>query len=754
MGDAPPPEDPRIAAVATLARALLNVTLIQVLGYMMATHKLLPEAALPGAGAFIGLISLPAIYFRAVATLDFGTVRVQVLVALLLGKLLLVALSSKLGAMTQRKGEGPGAAEMRGGVFALLTTNSDDLGLGLPVMGALFKPELVQMCYVLNAMQAMVFNPQIFMLFGIGSAKRDAAASGKPPPPTKALVLSVLRGQTKNFLNIAVVSGLLWNLLLGGGRGCPLPFFLESLFVTMGGAFGPIVLFLGGARNVGAFAQLSALTSILMPLLTVLLKVLVLPTFVANVAGWLGGTRATVDFAFAFSTLPSAASTLVFAAPYKPSDDMASLMNASLLLHKVVGFPVLFLAAAIATTTDAHEIVEIERVVALDTQALCAIPALLLVVSRLWYDGWAPPPLSHLYAVAAWTLAFLVASILGTWLLDATLSSPTPADDAFAFAFTSFARWAADATLVAAAYLSAADARARLAAARQRASTRNLLAQQTRASALAEPLMGGGGGGARRFSKLSEPTRPLVAWGIVGAAAAAGLVMTLPWAVTLTYPTADHLDHMLPLWVPYLGSTQPLVYAIVYACGAIALLVCAGLMISADAEANELIGGKKHEKLLKLRKTHQFLVRFQCLLFLSATRMALAAAICAGLCVGDIDAADLTGSIAIMLLIQSLLANSTGLVLFVLFGTSDGVFAAPAAWLKAAAGRAEVVALLKVDSEIKDDVVDEIEQAAAGAGYEEPFPTTRMLKKAGAATRIAAKWKLEFRRRSIARSSA
>ena len=50
------------------------------------------------------------------------------------------------------------------------------------------------------------------------------------------------------------------------------------------------------------------------------------------------------------STLPSAASTLVFAAPYKPSEDMASLMNASLLLHKVVGFPVLFLAAAIATT--------------------------------------------------------------------------------------------------------------------------------------------------------------------------------------------------------------------------------------------------------------------------------------------------------------------------------------------------------------------------------------------------------------------
>ena len=74
---------------------------------------------------------------------------------------------------------------MRGGVFALLTTNSDDLGLGLPVMGALFKPELVQMCYVLNAMQAMVFNPQIFMLFGIGSAKRDAPAAAVARRPLR-----------------------------------------------------------------------------------------------------------------------------------------------------------------------------------------------------------------------------------------------------------------------------------------------------------------------------------------------------------------------------------------------------------------------------------------------------------------------------------------------------------------------------------------------------------------------------------------
>ena len=84
------------------------------------------------------------IYFKAVATLDFSTVRVEVLIALVLGKQLLIVLSVRLGGMTRSK-ESEGDAEMRAGAFALLTTNSDDLGLGLPVMGALFPPNIVKM---------------------------------------------------------------------------------------------------------------------------------------------------------------------------------------------------------------------------------------------------------------------------------------------------------------------------------------------------------------------------------------------------------------------------------------------------------------------------------------------------------------------------------------------------------------------------------------------------------------------------------
>ena len=53
-------------------------------------------------------------------------------------------------------------------------------GLGLPVLGAIFAPELVNMCFVLTALQSMLFNPIIFRLLGVGAARaaaRDCGAS-------------------------------------------------------------------------------------------------------------------------------------------------------------------------------------------------------------------------------------------------------------------------------------------------------------------------------------------------------------------------------------------------------------------------------------------------------------------------------------------------------------------------------------------------------------------------------------------------
>ena len=329
------------------------------MGYMMKSARLIPETAISGIGAFAGLVSLPCVLFRAVAALDFGTVQVDVVVALILGKIILLLISALVGKIVG-KSDGPGGGELAGGCFALLTTNSDDLGLGLPVLGAIFPPKLVNMCYVLSAVQMIIFNPLIFMLFGIGATKRDTPP-GEPQASNHEIVLAVLRGLTKNFVICSVVLGLAYNAAFGGLKGASLPFFLDDLCVLLGSAFGPMVLYMAGAANVGSFEKLAALNSALMPLLTVLLKSILLPTIVMSLLSLFGASRSTMDFAFAFNCLPTAGSTLVFAAAYRPSDELKSLLSAGLALGKLLGFPLLFLSAAIFKTKDVHDVLELEE---------------------------------------------------------------------------------------------------------------------------------------------------------------------------------------------------------------------------------------------------------------------------------------------------------------------------------------------------------------------------------------------------------
>ena len=139
----------------------------------MKVTRMFPASAEAGVGAFIGGVSLPAILFRAVAALDFGAVDLSLLVGTLVGKLCMVAASIVMGQVARRGAlVPPGESEINGGMFAILTTNGDELGLGLPVMGALFPPEQVSLLFLLSSVQMMLFNAATLPppTAGVGSA--------------------------------------------------------------------------------------------------------------------------------------------------------------------------------------------------------------------------------------------------------------------------------------------------------------------------------------------------------------------------------------------------------------------------------------------------------------------------------------------------------------------------------------------------------------------------------------------------------
>jgi hypothetical protein len=259
-----------LEALSKLGIVMVNVLLAQAIGYLclMPMGKkgatIMTQTQIAGLGAFSGLVALPAILFRAVAALDFFALDPTVVLALFVGKLCLVLCSYALGELTADDSV-PGEKMLTAGCFSLLTTNSDDLGLGLPVLGAIFPPELVNMCFVLNALQSMIFNPIILLMLGVGAARRDAPTDGTPPASNVEVFTAVLRGLAKNHVICAVVLGLLYNAAFGGLGGAALPLPLDHLATLLGSAFGPIVLFMAGAANVGAFSQLAELQSAMLP---------------------------------------------------------------------------------------------------------------------------------------------------------------------------------------------------------------------------------------------------------------------------------------------------------------------------------------------------------------------------------------------------------------------------------------------------------------------------------------------------------
>ena len=680
-----------IAAVHTLGTTLLNVTLAQVTGYYMKAQKLITPETLAGVGAFSGLVSLPALLFRAVAVLDFSTVPVDIVAALFVGKVLMLILSVTIGKITASSE--PGNVELVGGVFALLITNSDDLGLGLPVMTAIFPPAMVNMCFVLATLQTSIINPIIFILLGVGMARRDAPTDGTPPASTGEVVHAVLKSLTRNLIILAVAAGLLYNGLFARFGGATLPFFLDNLAKLLGAAFGPIVLFIGGAANVGSFAELGRLESALMPLLTVLLKSLVLPTIVMCGVSILGGSRDKVDFAFAFSSLPAAGSTLVFASKYTPSKEQSSLLAASLALGKLIGFPLLFLSAAIFKTYEAHDVVGIEAVLAFILHLFSALPMLLLLLSACWHSAWSKPPMQTIYVIVVYLGGFIATTLFAEFL------PPAPRHiEALLFAATSFFRWSADGAIAIAAYARYRESKSRqreVARGVQRSSTKQALLAQSpplaSSSSSVYPHVQGlhvqglhvQGPHARGAHVRSDLEEPLVGgqglhikWGAsasngtfvvrLAAAASFGLILTMPFYLGLDYPAAQVPDSQnalaanvheahLPLWVPY-GAVQAAVYAVAYTLLAAALPIFTGAVMSVKMSVLRTLHDfpsdtTRIERHLSLKLMQAFYIRFECLLYLTVTRLALAAAICAQLTVSD----ELTGSMGNMLLLYSLL---------------------------------------------------------------------------------------------------
>ena len=407
---APPPPSPPPAPPLTLEAALskmigvmLNVIAMMIAGYLLAEHKGLTKDARAGLSIYIGFCALPALFFASLAKEDFLETETPVLLAVVLGKAMMILLSCVAGwASQQYRVAEEGAREIRAGIFALLTTNGDEVGLGVPAIGALF-PSKLPLLFVLAGLQKLVFLLIALVLLGVGAAKREGARRSP-----LAILLQVLADKAKDPLVIGIFGGLFYNLvgptlkppcgnatsafsfygyspgLLGGAT---VPSYIESLCTVLGSGFTPTIFVLTGAASVGTWSTLADIGALPVPLVLVLLKSLILPTIVRLMLAQFGASDESLDFVFVFCLFSASGANMVYVLAKHPNEHQKTILMANLALSKIIAFPLLLVASAVLFTKDAAEMLTVLRTVDIAVQPLALLCGIWYLISATcWHD--------------------------------------------------------------------------------------------------------------------------------------------------------------------------------------------------------------------------------------------------------------------------------------------------------------------------------------------------------------------------------
>ena len=161
--------------MTSFAAALMACAFVIASGYFAGRVGVIEiDGAGPAAlGAFIGRFALPALLFRELATLSFGSINVRLLAAVSAGKVATFAAVLGGGYLLESRRAADARPARRvlavAALRAIFCTQSNDFALGLPVMTALYgktHPALVSALYLLSPVSLLLLNPIGFLLMG------------------------------------------------------------------------------------------------------------------------------------------------------------------------------------------------------------------------------------------------------------------------------------------------------------------------------------------------------------------------------------------------------------------------------------------------------------------------------------------------------------------------------------------------------------------------------------------------------------
>ena len=328
---APPPNAPSAGSFAPLATALAQCLFLIALGAVCRAGRLFLESEVTGLSAFVGRLSLPALLYLSLATLDVDRIDWPLLAAVSISKLVLFALVL-IACAVVAAGEWQGSKRwmLPAGLNGIFATQSNDFALGLPLISAIWGDRYTHILFLVAPIQFAVINPISFAM--MEAARSDGRGRS-----------GVLRRLVRSPPVAATAAGLATRLVLrmcGADAQLPAPLltalsplrdaFTASALVTLGLSLVP---------SLGALREAKVMT-----LCVVCAKLLVLPALMRLVGTALLPAAAgpSLAFCFLYGMLPSAPTALVFAREYGADSNLYAAMQ---LLGLLASIPLLLASA-------------------------------------------------------------------------------------------------------------------------------------------------------------------------------------------------------------------------------------------------------------------------------------------------------------------------------------------------------------------------------------------------------------------------
>jgi len=372
-----------------LLPTLLQIFLTVGLGWAAGALGLFGAKESKGIGVFVGKFSLPALIFTSLATLDLSAIKWSFLLAMLIAKSAIFSFVMLFEVALNRDAS-------RASIFAICCTQTNDFGMGLPILSSIFGPchPLVGLLYLVAPISLLVLNPIGFILLEIGRGEKEKDVF--------STIRSVIWGLITNPVVTMTLLGVLGNFAFSSSPPPTITKFLSAL----GAAFTALAPFSLGLSMVGKLGNMKgknlkpilglvAIKSIVCPMVTYLV--------VDEITGLLDSTPdpSLSNFALLLGSFPPALGVLSYAIEYGVSVD---LVSAAIVLTTLASAPLLFAVANILTATSVckEDLVSsdhswIDCILSIGSVAL----VLAIILSRQWRRG------PHLFTLSLLLLTFV-----------------------------------------------------------------------------------------------------------------------------------------------------------------------------------------------------------------------------------------------------------------------------------------------------------------------------------------------------------